>query len=107
MNMNLPWANLLHKAVQLQKRCTASSGSGRTTSENGASPEANPKGCGINGYTDGNGRITKPIQALRKQDERDVAISLPSRKANLWELGYLQYVHAGKKTPTLIREAYS
>ena len=107
MKMNLPWANLLHKAVQLPKRCTASGGSGRTTSKNRASPIANPKGCGINGYTDGNGRITKPSQALRKQKERDIAILLPSRKANLWEIGYLQCAHAGKKILTLIREAYT
>ena len=94
--MNWPRANLAESS-QLSKQQIASGRGFRTDSRNRASPEASPKGCERNEHTNENERTTKPSPALEKHEKGDIPISLPSRKAKLWDQEDLGYAHAEKK----------
>ena len=103
----LAQVKLLHQAGQPSKPCNASGGSRRTARGNSASPEANPKGCERNKHTDESGRITKSSAALQEHEKERIAISLLSRKANLWNQEGLEYVHAEKKSLILLMRGVS
>ena len=85
------------ESSQLSKQQIASGRGFRTDSRHRASPEASPKGFERNEHTNENERTTKPSPALEKHEKGDIPISLPSRKAKLWDQEDRGYEHAEKK----------